>query len=167
MGARGNSHGTESINLFKTGGRAFILRASSPIDRIKYRHRPSEKALYLEKIQVAENLEHNSASMLSNPAPPLNDQHQMPLFPSGLSKGSLLIHVATHPQVQGWLQLVMLGCAAGLVRYLSKFLLIWAQYFFCVTSTHSISDDSYGWLIGEDSRQEKQHEPFAYMALSF
>lgn len=100
--------------------------------------------------------------MLSNPAPQLNDQDQMPLFPSGLSKCSLLIHVATHPQVQGWLQLVMFGCAAGLVRYLSKFLLIWAQYFFCVTSTHSISDDSYGWLIGESIRREKQHEPFTH-----
>lgn len=70
-------------------------------------------------------------------------------FPSGLGIIGMIIHLATHPKIKDWLQLILLGLAAEFTRRLSRHLLVWAREIFCITSYHATNDESYDWLMGK------------------
>jgi hypothetical protein len=68
-------------------------------------------------------------------------------LPSGLGIIGMLTHLATHPKIKDWLQLIMLGLAAEFTRRLWRHLIVWAQEIFCITSHHATNDESYDWLM--------------------
>jgi hypothetical protein len=73
----------------------------------------------------------------------------LPFFPSGLSAIAMVLHLATHPKIKDWLQLVLLGLVAALTRMASKNVKTWLRYTFCTTSVHLMNDESYDWLMGK------------------
>lgn len=93
-------------------------------------------------------LSHVSSMMVNNTTFPLND-NDTTFFPSGLGLFGSLYHLVMHPKIKDWLQLFLLGLTAELARRFSKYLISWAKHIFCITSTHSPTDDSYSWLMGK------------------
>jgi hypothetical protein len=73
----------------------------------------------------------------------------VPFFPSGLSALAMIAHLATHPKIKDWLQLLALGLIATFSRMASKHVNRWLRQIFCTTSVHLMNDESYDWLMGE------------------
>ena len=69
-------------------------------------------------------------------------------YASILSALARLGHLCTHPKIKDWLQLLLFGITATLIRRASTEALGWLQRVFCITSTHLTNDESYDWLMG-------------------
>lgn len=54
-----------------------------------------------------------------------------------------------HPVIRDWLQLILLGLFAELLRRLSVPFLTWIWRVISITSIHSADDESYDWMMGE------------------